>query len=209
MDQRERAARRQRRARSRPFSGGSDMQRHSLLNVLLSGCAMIGLVGAAVAEAGAPLRVTPAVQTVTTGQSRSNVQTVGWGHHHRRWGGGFYGGGFWGGGFYGGGWGYGYSPMAYPYAGWGYGYRPYSYAAYYSSSFYHPYYAGYAPAVYTYAAPAYSVPSYGVPYSAYYAPYYGAYTYSGYYSPYVVSPSPFMSYRPYSYGGYYRHGWYW
>src|SRR5689334_20979476 len=114
---------------SAKFAGDEHLRgfamRRSLVNLVLSGWAVLGLVGISVATAGEPLRVTPAVQTVTAGQGTASVQLAGWRHGY--WGGGFYGGGW-------GGWGGGYRSWG----GWGgpaygagyYGYRPYSYYPY-------------------------------------------------------------------------------
>lgn len=168
--------------------------RRSLVNLMFSGWAVLGLVGISAATAGEPLRVAPAVQTVTAGQATSNVELAGW--RHRRWG-GYYGGG----GFYGGGWG----PRFYGYSG----YRPFGYSAYYSS-YYQPYGAFYRPyPVAVYSGPVYSSSFYG-------GPYYGAYSAPAYYSAYGYpaygwAPAYSVSYRPYWGGGYYGFGggYYW
>jgi hypothetical protein len=177
------------------------MQRRSLVNAMLSGWAILGLCSLSVAAAGEPLRVTPAVQTVTAGQPGSSVQLTGWRH----------GWGYYGGGFYGGGWGY----RSY-YAGFGgpgYGYAPYGgyayapYGAYWSG---YPSYAVYRP----YPVATYGGPYYGGPYAggAYYsaAPYSSPYYYGGvveapYAGPYAVgyAPAYSLTYRPYWRSAYY------
>lgn len=207
------------------------MQRRYLVNTMLSGLVLLGFAVTSSTEAGEPLRVTPAVRTVTSDQPAATVQTVGWRHGFRRgfYRGGFYGRGWGGRGFYGrrrfiGGWGLGYAyrPYAFyprPYA---VGYRPLGFGTYYSANYYYPQsyaaYSYYRPyPVATYAAPVYGA-YYGVPYSG--GAYYSA---SSYAVPYTVGYAPAISYsyRPYwggpvyygpssfYYGGFYRRGWYW
>jgi hypothetical protein len=148
------------------------------------------------ADAAEPLKVTPAVQTVTADQAEASVKLVGWRHRHYHgfyggWGGGWYGGSYWGGphyGYTGVGAYYGY-PIGYGSVYYSSFYRPYSYYGYYSAyrpsylgvygAYYSPYEVGYTPAVY---APAVYAPT------VYSAGYYGAYPayYGGYYGPSAV-----------------------